>query len=73
MSDDNHQMMRHVVIDKHIERANLIIHKLLGWFVFLQQTKELDNVGILFVSQSSQLCNFEMHQRNNILTSVSNL
>ena len=37
-----------------IERANLvtylIIHKLLRRIVFLQQTKELDNVGILFIT-----------------------
>lgn len=35
-----------------IERANLIIHKLLLWIVFLQQTKELDNVGILLVQST---------------------
>lgn len=39
-----------------IERAaNLIIHKLLVWIIFLQQTKELDNVGILFVTVTVNL------------------
>ena len=38
-----------MIKNKMKERANLIIHSLLVWIVFLQQTKELDNVGILFV------------------------
>ena len=39
------------MINMLIKRADLIIHKLLVWIVFLQHTEELDNVGILFVSQ----------------------
>ena len=56
------------MINKVLRRANLIIHELLVWIVFLQQTEELDNVGILFDSQ------FEMTSKKiNILTSESNL
>ena len=32
---------------KATHRAHLIIDKLLGWIVLLQQTEELDNVRIL--------------------------
>ena len=50
-----------MIKNKMKERANLIIHSLLVWIVFLQQTKELDNVGILFVH--SQLCDSRLSKK----------